>query len=403
MNKILSKNNMPWTREFTRAVGNTALNSAKVTGVLAGAKIAEEYARKVWKKQQTPKPKQVVQVKTKKRNQRIVTNSNTEVKFNKNTVVLNRKQPKGRTAGKWKFVQITQRITRSVSGVQGVNKILEVCSKTAGLWDGTDPNVTGSSTISLINLADMNPYRKITGSALHSAGAMPSLDKYMIKSIDIELEVVNAENTPCVFDLYFVTRKQTSAIQFDQSWAQALADEAPAGQGVTSYPGPGQVVPTSGKSGGYSKIDFPGDNPFSSKVMRQNWRLLKKRSVNMAVGVNEIIRTRIAYNKIINMASLLLIDDANHIANTTIEVWCVQRGVTVFDHTVTPAPKVTYNLSTLGFVQRVQYNMCAVYSNAGRINVTYVGSNIPANAARNLMLHVDEDSEVPITSLSAVP
>lgn len=386
-------------------IGKAALESAKATGLFAGTKLAYEgfkRAKDIYNSRKVPR-KLLTQYKKKEEKKRIQTSSSTEVKINKNHIVLNKKQPKGKTAGKWRFVQLAQTITRSVSGIQGVNKVFEVASLASGLSTGTDPNTTGSTSISLINLADMNPYRKITGSALHTAGATPALDKFMIKTIDVELEILNAENTACVFDLYFVTRRETGSIAFDVAWAQALANDSPAGSSVTAYPPPGAVVPTLGvKSGGYAKTDFAGESPFASKSMRQTWRLLKKRSVNMAVGVNEIIRTRILYNKVIDMASLTLIDAADHIANTSIECWCVQRGVIGFDGTVGPSPKVTYGHSTLGFVQRVQYNMCAVYSNAARIDVTYVGSNIPANTARNLMLHVDEDTEAVTVGIAAV-
>lgn len=400
---------MPWTRQLTRGIRNTALESLKKTGVATATKIATEYAVKnlgrVGMNYLGGKYSgNTTQAKQKKRRDKRVfrTNTTTEVSTNKNTIVLNKKQPKGKTAGKWKFVQISQCITRSVVGVQGVTKVFEVASKLAGLGTGTDPNTSGAPWISLINLADMNPYRKITGSALHTAGATPALDKYMIKTIDVELEILNAENTACVFDLYYVTRRQTGAVSFDVSWAQALANDAPAGQSATAYAAPGAVVPSSGQSGGYSKVDFAGENPFASRLMRKNWRLLKKTTVNMAVGVNEIIKTRILYNKVIDMQSLLLIDDANNIGNTTIECWVIQRGVTCIDATTAPAPRVTYGHSTIGFVQRIQYNMCAVYSNAARIDVTYVGANIPTNTPRNVMLHMNEDTEVSTAQIAMV-
>lgn len=335
----------------------------------------------------------------KKKGKTIRTNSATEVKSNKNLVILNKKQPKGKTAGKWKFTQLSQTITKSEAGLQQVSGVFRVCSKNAGLVTSVDPGGTPFATIT--NLAELNPYKRITGSNLHTAASSPATDKFMIKTIDVELEVVNGENTPCVFDLYFVTPKSNTDKSFKDCFNDALTKEGPAGQIVVAYPGPGLTVPAlSVKTGGFSKFDFAGQEPFKFKTVRDNFRLLKKRTVHMSVGVNEIIKTKILYNKVIDVESLRELADIEDYRNTTINCWVIQRGTVGFDVTVAESHKCTYSPSTLGFVQSITYNMCGVYANAGRVDVNYVGACIPTNTADAFMKHIDEDTETATAQVS---
>lgn len=373
--------------------GNSLLNYMKRKGSKATKRILSAKRPKLNPAKTSMKSKTWSKKKT-----FIQTSSSKEYSSRNQTIVLSSK-PVKKTYGQWKFTQLHQNVTSSAAGVQGYTDLYRLLSRNNGLGAGLDPGGTGFKSI--IDLRDMNPYRKITGSGLHvNTTATPLNDSFVMKSIIIETEILNGNNIPVDLDLYWYTPKGNGNTQFINDWDQALINDAPEGTNQYVPCAAGSTVPAGGvKTGGFSDTTFPGEKPFSNRNIRKNYRLLKMCHVNLAVGVNELLTTKIVINKKINPSILFQLDDRENIRGLTVYCFAIQRGTAVIDGTAIPV-KATYGQSQCAMVHRVTYNMCAVRDNTARLDVNYVGSCIPANTSNIKQFHIDEDSEAVTSSVA---
>lgn len=377
---------MVWTRNVFRSIKNTALDTLKKRGVKIAAGIATEYAMKKLGKQSmklisgNTKTKQ----KTKQRKvQKIETNSIKEFDTRNMSIILNPKM-KGKTKGNWTYTQITQRKSASLAGTQGSSIVLTLL-RNNNFTIPSDPGFDENTTA--IRLGDMNPYKNTSGSQLFGP-QIPAADRFGIKSIDVHMEIVNGHNIPVVLDLYYIMHKTDNEIGISNNWTDCLIAE---GMGKAAYRVPPAGFTRDGTTimGGSLRDNFPGQQPFRLTQFRRNYKLLKKVTVNLQVGVNELLKTRIVYNKVIQPNA----HTGDKVKGVTIEVLAIQRGIVIFD-TTGDAVLPTYGNSLVGYVNTVTYNMCGVYSNAGRLDTSYGASAIPYNAAPENQSHMNEDSEV---------
>lgn len=322
--------------------------------------------------------------KTYKKNQRVRTSTSAELAVANGSIVL-KKNLVGKTKGNWKLEQIEQGYTFSQAGMQKATTILGVVNKntltTASPSFGFDTSIQ--------KLGDLNPYRNTSGSGIFGSG-VPANDRFGLKTIDIEIEFCNGGNTAALVDIYYVMPKNNTSTIFEDMWNTACINES-MGSALITRPAPGKTTVAGPLSlGGRPDSLFPGQTPFTHKLMRDNWKVLKKVQMNLQVGVNQVIKQHVKYNKVIQPDSLLIADGGVNIKGHTINVIVVQRGIVGWDKTETE--KVcTYAHSEIGFVIKQTYNMCGVFGNAGRLDIGYAAQAIPANTTYANMHHVTED------------
>lgn len=322
--------------------------------------------------------------KTKKKFSRVTSSKSTEVKVNSGSIIMNKKMP-GKTKGVWQYEQLDQVIAYSQAGQQGLTQISGVVT-TSNLNTAT---ANAGLETSAQKLGDFNPYRANTGSGLYGTG-IPANDRFGLKSIDIEIELANGSNRAVLVDLYYVTPRLNTSRHVSDDMQQGLANTG-YGVGLMPLPAPGT---TAGGAGGRAPYSYPGELPFHQKFVRQNWKLLKKVSLTLQVGVNEVLKQHVVYNKVIEPDILIYDGTDAYLKNTTIHVFCIQRGVVGFDKTTAGTLLCTYSGSTIGFVIKKTYKMCGVYGNAGRLDVNFAEQSIPFNTTAANMHHINEVTEV---------
>lgn len=190
------------------------------------------------------------------------------------TVVLN-KAVKGKTAGKWKYSQSSETIIGVEAGVQRPHVINIIGSKSSlftssGVTYGIGQNHTA--------LNELNPYLKITGSSLLTAGTKPSADKFIIKSVRSRMEITNTSATGVTVSVAWYLHKLSNTSNVVDQWEANLQDSNPTTLTSTAYPVPAATDATAG----FPTILIPGQNPMTCRAFRAGFKKVFGQEFQMA-------------------------------------------------------------------------------------------------------------------------
>lgn len=297
---------------------------------------------------------------------------------------LNKNVPKHDT-GLWTYTQSTQGYIFNDAGYQAVNDI----GYFAAIRQIRESDGSGYTNIqNALALQNMNPYMTSTGSAYFSGQTTPKTNEFVLRSIDLSLELVNLTNVACVVDLYFITSKKGTNKTPFELWTEGYANEA-AGKSTMTFPAAGLGAPAT--SGGGSFND-PHAKPNEVKLFNEYFKILKKIPLDMASSSVESLDVNIVVNKLIKTEVIEREFNESHLLhpNLSVQVFGIVRGQPIVDYTYTGATRVTYAATEIGYIARAKYSCYSVSGNAGRLNTQIHHTNISTSTAATRVINVDD-------------
>jgi len=331
------------------------------------------------------KAKSNTKTKTKKLKTPDANDGHSAISSHRKLIIINTKTPK-HDKGRWQYNITYQGILNGGAGQQGVNHFNGIAlNNQISISSGPTYNIFQTANA----LQQMNPYLVNTGSTLLSS-RVPRTDKFILKSVEYDLEFTNLTSGSATVEVYFITPKHPMNDDPMQSW-NACNAEAGAGLSTQTFPIPGSTSAASGAQ----QFNNPHTDPFENKPFRRLWKLLSKTVFQMGPAAVETFKTNIIYNKVINMDVIdkELIDGLFAHPNLGIYVLCIQRGQPVVEKVLT-SNLMTYASTQIGFISRIRYDMYPISGNAGRVDVQVSHSNVPQGADKASQFMVDNEDVV---------
>jgi len=310
----------------------------------------------------------------------------------KGTVILNKKL-KGKTAGLWKYSQSSETLINCDAGIQRPTVINILASK-ANLFTSTGATYGIGQNYTALN--ELNPYLKISGSSLLTAGTKPATDKFALKSVRAHMEITNTSATGCTVSVHWYLSKKAHTANCVDVWDTALDDANPTAMVRTTYPVPASTAATAG----IPTILIPGQRPMSNRSFRSGFKKVWSSDFQMAASAVENINVNFIYNKLIDQGKMEANAATNltHLAGVTLSCVVIHRGQVIVD-TTNEANRATYGSGQLAIVMHNEYTMCGVYGNAGRLDTSYTAVDIPYNTLISNQAYMNEAGDQEVNEL----
>lgn len=314
--------------------------------------------------------------------------------YNKQTGILyrskavkNKPHPK---KGVFRYQQTHSGIVTGAAGLQAVNDICLIGTVNQSITStGVGYNI-GANQQSIMSL---NPYDKISGSSLFTAGATVSDSRFMLNENDVSIEFTNTSNVTAICDLYIIKYKKNSANLPSNTWGQGYISDAITPQVLSVAPTPGLAV-----AGvlGYPSYGFVGTRPGQSPQFREFFKVIKDEHFELTPGSTFVSTTRYMQDIVQKQDELanMLGQSIYFKKGQTLGFMLVQRGQIVIDTTLVHTP--TYGSTTIAYIVTSKTVASCVADNAKRINVAENISAVPANTlfANQNFINVIDASDV---------
>lgn len=142
---------------------------------------------------------------------------------------------------------------------------------------------------------DLNPFQKTTGSGVISAGLVPQSDKLHVKTVDLDIQILNEDKVATHVELICFKMKQdftASGDPFKNIWEAAMLKKS-LGQSLEVQP-----TKTSGSTTvGYPKPEVYGSSPFAEKMFNKYAKAIWRKSLVLDAGHNEKMLIRLHINR----------------------------------------------------------------------------------------------------------
>lgn len=275
------------------------------------------------------------------------------------TVVLHAKVPKHQSAS-WRYCQTNTALTKTGAGVQGF-VIVAVANSNAQRV--TDTGIGYAVDQSCVSLQGQNPNAANTGGTWYGSVIKPATDRFFLKSIYMRTELNNASNLACCFDVFYFKAKQPCKHTPIDLWTSGNQSM---GLGNAT-----EVIPVRGGAAavaGFAIPNEPWSDPMENVTIKQYYKCVKKLSLDMAAGTNEIVHGHFVMNELIKVeeTNKQILDGLLYNKNT-IFVLVVARAQVCKD-TSSLAP--VYGPTEVMAISQVYYNCHSVDGNAGRLNAS---------------------------------
>lgn len=295
----------------------------------------------------------------------------TDIKINHGRIVK-------KTIGKWIYQQTHSSIITSASGLQYFTQQYKIASPSQ-LLVSTGAGYSGEQNFK--SLQSLNPYGFTTGNnQTLTSQVIPKTDCFIIKSVNVSIEISNMGPDSCYFDLYVVRAKKNCEINMDTAWQNGMLDQYNV-VGATAIVNPG--AGNSAATFGGAKPDIVGTKPGDSKLFRDYFQIDAVKHINMSGGATHNVNVDIIMNKLVKVEETqeLLNRSVVYQGGLTTGIMYVFRGQVGIDTTSTTAnERATYLANKLASVSTVKYHCCAVPGQASRVNSQFLASGVPSGA-----------------------
>lgn len=295
-----------------------------------------------------------------------------------------KKYARGKGIGQFKYTELYEGTCTSSSGQQGSGDILAygTLNQVALNTNGTTPGYGNSNTTWFA----MNPNQNTTGSTLFGSQIAGS-ERIFCNGYNFQMKLTNMESVACELTLYFVTPKRSHNSTPITQWEAALQANS-LGQAAAADPLPGTQFTAGG--GGYPTRYHWNEKPFGLKTMRDNWKCLKKVSINLAGSSSENVNFSYTMDRMVKKDQVLT-NATQWIPNTSIAVFYVIHGQVVIDKTG-GGHLSTLATTEVAWVSRVTTSLTLLKSQVANVDVSRQFNRIPMKAtlANQYMINADD-------------
>lgn len=385
-------------RHVVRHQGHNNRGRSIVRRAAAAAPYVARRANQLYKRVKKAYKKKETKTKSVKKYRGIGNSSDSHSGIQRNTIRVGNKSLKmlkgQTTCGRWVYAQTYKSILTSGAGLQGVTTLVSpVTASKCLLTSGNTYSVEQND----VALEQLNPYLTNTGSAYLPTVVTPLTDRFIIKSVALELELTSFSAVGTRMDIYICVAKKAGGLQPIVAWNAGLAQQNQ-GQPIEVAPGAGTV---GGGVIGYPTNTVPHVKPNEARAFRDFWKVLAVKTVEFTGNSTEILNIDIDVNRVVKMVDVRTYYNSgiNNMPNMTYSVFAVQRGAVVADITsgVGGSETVTYGSTKVGMCLIERYTMCGVKGNSGRLDVSANYTNIGTGTAfanQTLLNEVDVQTTV---------
>jgi hypothetical protein len=296
------------------------------------------------------------------------------------------------SVGTWEYNISYAGTMNSTAGQQGVNTPLAAATTQNMI---VSSGATYSFFQSYTALQQLNPYLTNTGSVLLGTAVTPATDSFVLKNYNVNLELSNFSNVGVVMDVYCLTLKKNTNADPSALWTLGYAGNQ-FGTSAISLPAPG----TTTGAAGFPTIVTVGARPTESKVFKEFYKIEAHRNIHLQNSSSHIMDISVDCHKIIKCDEMLKLNSqvTVYVPKLTVIIMVVQRGLLVEDTTFA-AHKVTYGPTSVAYIANVKYNAHAVKNPAGRLDVNYAATQVPAGSTAVSTIGLSTDV-FPVETLS---
>lgn len=246
------------------------------------------------------------------------------------------------------------------------------------------------------SIADLNPYRNISGSGLFTAGYQPQNDRFFLQSCQMRCEFTNMSAIASIIDVYVVTPKDMTTTNPSAAMSSGFnVDDN--GIPAATFPAPGSAV--TDVVGGFT-ADSVYVKPNDSSSFRSSWKICAVKSCKLEGGSTQLLNVDIQINKVIMEEKLRLQPVGTFIPNVSYVLLVVARGSIVRDETAGPTNgPPTFGSPNFAWVVTARTNARAVAGNAGRLNASILSHRVTADVAIGAQALLDVN-DLPVTAAS---
>lgn len=308
-------------------------------------------------------------------------------------IVLNKKQPKSVDKGRaFQYVENSQgKLQGSTPGpYQDVKTICSVGSTNQALTITNNVVFANAGpALALVPYRNLNPNVYYTGSDFYgtvaNAQAM-QLEKIFLKSVGIDLRVVNLTNFAAEVDIYVYRAKQNSNVYPDVLWNKCAVSHG-LGKGQATVAG---VATGYGEDVGYPSNIYVGSNPYLFKEFNKFFQTVKVHHINLAAAAEEKIHFQVLANYMIDFAKILQLNPNMNTqvsatwteANTTMKtlkgqlyIMMVARGGLV--ETQDALNSIANGPTQIGYTYTKHHSFRTVAKTVQQIDPVVIDNNIP--------------------------
>lgn len=259
-----------------------------------------------------------------------------------------------KNAGKWRYVHQAQQVVKSTDGLQGQCELAPMLTVGDQLLSTTGPITTSLATIGQWGNSpfELNPYRKITGSSILTAGTSYANDYIHLTSSNIEITLSNlSSKIPVEIDFYFMLAQCNSEFSPIQIWTQTVSNEAmgqAVAHGISNGVGVGQVTgydeiggytSANKNSGEYFRFNYSGLGPVTTystygitpmthATFRKYWKPVFRKNIIIEPGDSKKQKFKVHYHRTFsyNQLQQLVSQSINCLKGVTIIPFMIIRG-----------------------------------------------------------------------------
>lgn len=205
-------------------------------------------------------------------------------------------------------------------------------------------------------------------------------DKLCLQSASVNISCLSMKNVAQELTLYMLTPKHDTSQTPLNSWQTVMSNKS-MGQPA---PGVAQNTTTTTATAGVSNPNIYGENPFTHKEFRKQWKVLKKQVFILQPGDSRRYSTKIHWNRVIDQATLRNQRTSAYLANITVFPFVIVRagmcGIHEFaDVTFGSALEVVHANAKVGFLCNQHFTFGALPTARVSTNRTYIGEIVQKN------------------------
>jgi hypothetical protein len=286
---------------------------------------------------------------------------------------------------------VNQWVASGIQGRQVVDfpEVILTRDMLMGVTDNTRSNRYRLAT----DIHALNPYHAVPVSTLYPIGTtFPAQDTHYVQEVESDMQLLSMSTLPQQVTVYYVTPRYDTNNDPVTFWSNLHSDKSLTQVTATTA---GTIGTPSVNAGFSSHLDV-GNNPWSHKEFRKNWKMVGKHQVVLQPGDQNNIRLKLHYGTYLSQSSLERSRTQQFLANITVFPFIV--GVAGLEGISASAggesSEVAYGKCKIGMVHNQTLVFRAPPANRLDIERVYKGA---VEATTEEEKHIEATDDVQIT------